>query len=116
MTSSKNSELVFVGSKTFSRSGTTSDFDVILTDLAGGTDTAPLEGDIVIVTQGIAGGNPKIFNPPSGWTEITRIVATDSEDAHLTSYYKVMGVIPDTLFTILGTQHVEDPCGVIVRR
>lgn len=108
-------ELVLVGYKSYSRSGTTGDVTINLTDLTGGTSSAPQEGDIVVVSQGIAGGNPKTFNQPAGWTLISRLVGLDTEDSHLTAYYKIMGSTPDTSFTISGgTRHSEDSLTVLI--
>lgn len=94
-------ELEYVGGRTQSGSGTTSNITVSLTGLSGGTDTEPLEGDIVIIAIELCGTSDKSYRI-SGYTEIADLYANDTEDSNLQVGYKFMGATPDTSASITG--------------
>lgn len=70
---------------------------VDLTSLTGGTDSAPAEGDLVVVAFGI-GGSPAIHPTinTSGYTEQTYDYGNDTYDTALATFTKIMGATPDT--------------------
>ena len=95
--------LKFVGSRTYSRDGTTDDVTVPINSLSGGVASAPREGDLVIIYVGVASRvSPESVPTPSGWTLLVNKSESDSEATDLSVYYKVMGSTPDTGMVISG--------------
>jgi hypothetical protein len=105
-----------VGRKTFAFEGTTSNQSISLTDLTGGTDTAPSAGDVVVVYYGVGGSsNNQTMTVNSGFTQLAQIVANDTCDAYLRVAYKVMGGTPDTSVEVSQTTSANWPgAGVIL--
>lgn len=87
----------FVGRKSGVGAGTGITLD--LTTLAGGIDTQPREGDIVILTQAVHGFgiiNYDMTVTTSGYTEEADMLVINTNTTHLGVHYKVMGSTPDT--------------------
>jgi hypothetical protein len=99
--SSSLATLVYVGGSTQSGTGTTSNISISLTDLSGGTDTAPLEGDMVIIAIEMCGTTNKSYRI-ANYTQIADLYANDTEDSNLNVGYRFMGTTPDTTATITG--------------
>ncbi len=77
---------------------------VSLTDLIGGSDTAPLAGDIVIVGFVAAGlADVSLGVTTSGYTEEQENYGNDTRDANLSVSWKIMGGTPDTEVEVSGT-------------
>ena len=86
-----------------------------LTGLTGGSDTAPAEGDIVIVvfgigSNGVAGAAAIVT---AGYTSVVTVVANDTADLNLLVAYKVMGPTPDTEVIVGPTLDTGDGGAVI---
>jgi hypothetical protein len=94
-------ELIYVGGRTQSGSGTTSNISVSLTSLTGGTNTAPQAGDFVIIALEMCGTSDKSYRI-SGYDQIVDLYANDTEDSNLQVGRKFMGGTPDTSATITG--------------
>ena len=95
----------FVGGKTAGFGGGTANRTVTLTGLSGGSETAPLEGDIVIIGYS-AGYNTNALSlsiVSSGYTTIGPITGFDSYDTTLVGGYKIMGSTPDADVVVSGT-------------
>ena len=94
--------LQFVGYA--SSTGNSANFNLSLTALTGGADTAAREGDLVIISAGFvstANGNPGVTT--AGFTEVADLYASDSDDANLSVNWKIMSSSPDTTVTCLGS-------------
>ena len=94
--------LEFVGSRTFTDSGTTVTFTVPLTSLTGGISSAPRAGDLVVAFIGQASAGSNAVPMPADWTQLARVSADDTYDSDLYVIYKTMGATPDTGFNITG--------------
>lgn len=92
--------LRYVGSATASGTGAT--YNIDLTSLTGGIGSAPIEGDIVIVTTGIA-STSDIDMAVSGYTELADLYSNDVRDSNLFVGYKLMTSTPDTSITVPGS-------------
>ena len=115
ITSSASGRLVFVGAKTHTMAGTTSNVTVSLTNLTGGSNSAPQAGDLVIVYFGTGSD----FNRDltiSGYTELIELFGLDAGiKTNMVVAYKFMTATPDTSFTITGgTQNSSDAGAVAV--
>jgi hypothetical protein len=107
-------EVSYVGGKTFDRAGSTSTTNLSLTDLTGGTSSAPAAGDIVFIA--VATGSTTLRSQAvSGYTQIASLRADDSVDTNLWVGYKVMGSTPDTEVTIPSTGSVDDAQTVAIQ-
>jgi hypothetical protein len=106
--SAVDNSAIYVGGKTFDRAGNTSTTNISLTNLTGGANTAPLEGDLVVIA--VATGSD--VNQPQTVTDYTQIASLysngENRDTNLWVGYKVMGSTPDTTVTIPGTGTVDD--------
>lgn len=108
----------FVGGFSQAFTGTTSNTTVSLTGLTGGSGSAPIAGDLVIVTFNVcnAGSNPPLSIITSGYT-----VATDTwqngalKDDSLLVAYKLMTSTPDTDVIVSGTNSTGNPGVVLVQ-
>ncbi len=90
-------------------SGTGASYNLDLTALTGGIDTAARANDIVVVVSGWASttdDDPGVST--SGYTELTDLRADDTRDANLSVAYKVMGGTPDTSVTVLGKNNAAN--------
>lgn len=80
--------------------------------LAGGSGTAALAGDLVVVTVsvGTAGRQPTIaIATPSGYTPLTvQRTTASSVDTNVQTCYKIMGATPDTAVTIPASGNNAD--------
>lgn len=94
----------FVGGKAVGLAGTGANINsnVGLTDLTGGLNTAPQEGDLVVVgfTLGSATGSDSNLVVSSGYTEAAETFANDDNESNLVVAYKFMGSTPDTQVTV----------------
>jgi hypothetical protein len=93
---------VYAGGKTSERNGSTSTTSLSLTDLTGGTSTAPTEGDIVFIAVA-TGANAEFDQAVTGYTQLTSRYVNDTYDTNLWVGYKVMGTAPDTTVEIPST-------------
>jgi hypothetical protein len=94
-------ELSYVGGRTQTSTGGTANLSVSLTALTGGTDTAPQEGDLVIIAMCIASTANRAYRI-SGYDVIADLYANDTFDSNFQVGYKIMGSTPDTTATITG--------------
>ena len=95
----------YVGGKTAGFGGGAANQTIALTGLSGGSETAPLEGDIVIIGYS-AGYNTNALSlsiVSSGYTTIGPISGLDSYDTTLVGGYKIMGSTPDADVVVSGT-------------
>lgn len=95
--------IVYVGARTFSTVGVTSVQNVALTSLTGGTDTAPLAGDFVVVAWCVSGNatpDRALTIKTPGGTDYTLIgselFANDGNTTNLRVAYMVMPGTPET--------------------
>jgi len=102
-----NLEQIYVGGKTFARAGATSTTNVSLTDLTGGANTAPQEGDLVVIAVA-TGSIAQRSQAVSGYTQIAALYSNDDHDTNLWVGYKIMGPAPDTTVTIPSTGSTAD--------
>lgn len=107
----------YVGGKTLGFAGTTSTTNVSLTDLTGGFLTAPQEGDLVVVSYGVAaGGAPATgISIGSSYTNLSVLSQTDSRSISFVVGYKFMGSTPDTSVTVSQTFSVNNAGCVTVQ-
>ncbi|MEK7511046.1 MAG: hypothetical protein AAB582_02335 [Patescibacteria group bacterium] len=85
-------------------SGNSASFNVSLTSLAGGSGSAAIEGDLVIVSSGFvstANGNPGVST--SGFAELNDLYANDTRDANFSVSWKLMTSSPDTTVACNGS-------------
>ena len=95
------SGISYVGGVIANAPNTSTDQTVSLTSLAGGSDTEPSTGDIVVVYYGVAtnGSNEDLSFVTAGYTETVDLFQNDTYAANLLVGYKVMGSTPDTSVT-----------------
>jgi hypothetical protein len=84
--------------------GTSADYNIVLTGLTGGSDSAPAANDIVIVNN----GNSNVSNvdagvTTAGYTEVTELFQVDTRSSNQAVSYKVMGGTPDTSVDVKGS-------------
>jgi hypothetical protein len=108
--------LTYVGGRTQSAAGTTSNINVSLTGLTGGAATSPSAGDLVIIAIEITGTSDKTYRI-SGYTQIAdRYSNASTFDSNFQVGYKFMGTTPDTTATITGgTGNTADGFSAIVQ-
>jgi hypothetical protein len=107
--------LVLVGSKVVTTSGESSAWSTSLTDLTGGIDTEPSNGDLVLVFYGntFTSGFSVPSVTTSGYTQITGFFGnSQSRDTYALFYSKRMGATPDITVDLSGTNNNQ--AGVIV--
>ena len=96
----------FVGGSAVGYAGSTFEINVNITSLTGGLDTSPSEGDVVVAFISVGEYSYLVTgtaNLPAGWTDITGEVSElDSHGCKFRAFYKIMGITPDTSFTIPG--------------
>ena len=102
--------ITFVGGTGAGRAGSTSTASQSITGLTGGSDSAPIEGDLVLVVVATA---TQARNPAcaiSGWSTIgTQLnVTSTTYDTSLQVSYKFMTSTPDTSITIPSTGNIAD--------
>jgi hypothetical protein len=106
--------ITYVGGKTFNRAGSTSTTNLSLTDLTGGTSSAPAAGDIVFIA--VATGSSTLRSQAvSGYTQIASLRGDDNIDTNLWVGYKLMTSTPDTTVTIPSTGSVDDAQTVAIQ-
>ena len=95
----------FVGSASGSSQGN-NDTVISLTSLSGGSASAPVEDDIVVVCAHISDNS----SPPTlaGYTTAASGSASDGYDSSLVVFYKIMTGTPDTSVTIDGNGNATD--------
>ena len=99
---SAKAALTFVG--TAEGSGTSAAFNVSLTSLTGGSDSAAAAGDLVIVAEGWGGtanGNPGVGT--AGYAEVADLHGNDTRDANFSVSWKIMSSTPDTTVSCNGS-------------
>lgn len=85
-------------------SGNSANYDVSLTGLTGGSGSAALAGDLVIVATGFvstADGNPGVST--SEYTEVADLYRSDTRCANFSVNWKIMGSTPDTSVSCNGS-------------
>jgi hypothetical protein len=91
---------------------------ISLTDLTGGTDSAPQEGDIVVIAHALSSNTDRrgtMAVTTSGYTSVGSVFANSTNDANFEVWYKVMGASPDTTVAVdIGTT-TADPKAVLVQ-
>lgn len=97
--------LSFVGGKVAVFAGTTGGTNIVLTDLTGGSGSAPAAGDIVIVAYAVgAQADRTIGVTTADYTEEQELYANGSTyDSNLSVSWKKMGGTPDTSVDVSGT-------------
>jgi len=97
--------LSFVGGKVAVFAGTTSTTNIVLTDLTGGSGTAPAAGDIVIVAYAVgAQADRTIGVTTADYAEEQELYANGTTyDSNLSVSWKKMGGTPDTSVDVSGT-------------
>jgi hypothetical protein len=93
----------YVGAKGHGEASGTTAFNVSLTDLAGGTGSAPLEGDLVLVGVTVPtdlSGDITITLGTSGYTKVIELFADDADNTNFALFWKVMGSTPDTVVNV----------------
>lgn len=84
---------------TFANSG----LSLSLTGLTGGSDSAPIAGDIVVIISGAPEtADTNVSITTSGYTN-QELYANDTRDANGVFAYKIMGATPDTTVAIPAT-------------
>jgi len=103
LSSSYGGEIKFVGGKSVGFAGTTSNMVISITDLTGGIDTQPSQGDIVIVFNSSGGADESVIaNTVIGYTLAWDLASTDTYRVKAKMQYAIMGSTPDTSITIAG--------------
>jgi len=99
---SKNNQVtpIYVGGKTFGRLGAATTVNVSLTDLSGGANTAPQQGDIIVLAVAVGSNVATTSQSVSGYTTVANLFSDDTHDTTLWVGYKIMGPTPDTTVTI----------------
>lgn len=98
----KERDLVYVGGNIGVYDGN-ANFSVSLTTLTGGVASSPSAGDIVVVAYAeVATTNTDMSVVTSGYTELADLYSSDSSDANLGIYAKLMGSSPDTAVIVTG--------------
>jgi hypothetical protein len=105
----------YVGGKVQGFGGTTSAVSITLTNLTGGSDTAPSAGDFVVVYYGTGSNTTaRAITVNSDYTNLTKIAESDTYDANLVVGYKRMGSTPDTSVEVSATLNLADAGAVVV--
>lgn len=92
----------YVGGKQAGAVGASSGtWSTSLTDLTGGSDSAPIEGDVVVITT-VVGSNTTATATinTSGYASEVNLTSNDTYDTGLRVYWKAMGASPDTSVSI----------------
>ena len=105
----------YIGAVTYNAIGSTSADTRSLTALTGGSASAPVEGDMVIVSVAVGtstGSGQTTWAGPSGYTPLLGsggiLSNSNQRFAILWVGYKIMGATPDTTVDIPGSQHSSD--------
>ena len=100
----------FVGMKNHAWVGTVSATTISLTDLTGGTDSAPQAGDLVLVSYsvGAVGTALALSIVTAGYTTIASVNGNSSVDANLLVSRKIMSGSPDTTIQVSNTTSVNN--------
>ncbi|DAB40288.1 MAG TPA: hypothetical protein CFH81_08825 [Sulfurovum sp. UBA12169] len=103
MMTAKKDKLVYVGGKVFTAGSVgAAGLSIPLTDLSGGINSEPSEGDIVIVANAVSGQSAYTLTSyyPVDFTTLASVTATDANKTTLKLSYKIMAAIPDTSISI----------------
>jgi hypothetical protein len=110
--------LVFVGGKTVAIAGSASNNTVSLTDLTGGIDSAPSEGDFIIVAHTIAATvDASMSVITGGYTEQVELMHDDSDSDKIANFCvstKFAGSTPDTSVEVSAAGSTQYEVGVSV--
>lgn len=107
--------LSYVGGKTESGVGTTSNITISLTGLSGGTNSSPSAGDMVIIAVELCGTTNKDFRL-SNYTRIADLYFNDTEDTNLFVGYRFMLSTPDTTAILRsGSRSTSDAYAIAVQ-
>jgi hypothetical protein len=104
----------YVGGKTFAREGSTSTTSLSLTDLTGGSNAAPQEGDLVIIAVA-TGSTQNRSQAVTGYTQIASLFESDIEDTNLWVGYKIMSFPADTTVSIPASGSTSDAQTVAIQ-
>jgi hypothetical protein len=105
----------YVGGRT-QTSTSTSNITVTLTGLTGGSDTAPVEGDLVLVVRTWAGtADQSLTTSSTGWTELVETYFNSTYDINMAIYWKIMGATPDTSMVVNGQGSTNDATAIAVQ-
>lgn len=104
----------YVGGKVVGFPGRTTTNAITLTDLTGGSDTAPRAGDFVLVYYGVSSTTSRAITVDSSYTNLTKLTASDTYTSNLAVGYKFMGATPDTSVSVSQTFSLDDAGVVIV--
>lgn len=102
-----------VGQQVYNRSGSTTALNISF-NLSGGTGTLPQTGDIVILAIALGAGTTTLMSAPSGYTQLARFAASDTNDSVLYVGYQIMGSTPDTTFPVPSSLSTSNSQMVIV--
>lgn len=107
----------YVGGRTDAFAGQTGTRSISLTTLTGGSNSAPQEGDLVVLFYG-TGSNVTtgrtLSISTSGYDALTQQLGSDTYDTHFRAFYKRMGSTPDTSVTVSGTGSIANAGAVII--
>lgn len=98
----------YVGGRTFSFLGVTTDQTIPLTTLTGGSDTAPQAGDFVVVFYGTGSNTNRTLTVRSSYTTVSSAFVSSTTWTNYTGAYKFMGATPDTSVIVSGTGSTAD--------
>lgn len=98
-----------------SQVGTGATITVDLTALAGGSDSAPQEGDLVVVVWGHADTSDRTLSvSTSGYTKRQDLYQTETWDPNLATAWKFMGSTPDSSVVVNRTSNAAyGGCAVV---
>jgi hypothetical protein len=113
-TSQQRVRPTFVGNQYFGRSGSTSSTTVAFALSAGTGETVPQAGDLVLLTIAHGAESTSLMSAPSGYTQLARFAASDSNDTVLYVGYKIMGPTPDTTFPVVSSLNSRNAQTAIV--
>lgn len=100
--------ITYVGGQVGGRAGSTSTSNVTFA-LTGGIDSTPQPGDLVVIGCTVASQARTPACAISGYTSETQINANGTTyDTSLNMSWKVMGLTPDTTFTLPSTGNIAD--------
>lgn len=104
----KGKPLVFVGGLTQTSYYVYTDITVPLTSLTGGVDTAPREGDLVVIACGATNNiNLTLSMSTSGYAQLAELYVNSTYDCNLGAFWKVMGASPDTEAVVSYGRYTE---------
>ncbi len=106
--------IAYVGGTSRSSTGT-SNYNVSLTSLSGGSGSSPIEGDIVVVVTSAgatSNSNPQVNT--AGFTELCDLYSNSTYDTNMAVAWKIMGPTPDTSINVNGGPTTYSACTTVV--